>query len=102
MKGSPPDAGVIVFNVPSKGRMLNWITLVPEPPLAEVMAVRSEPAPLSSVLVTVNVAALHERATAVSRPAKHKEILVITLKRDRLMYCSGSGSGKFQQFWLSF
>src|ERR1043166_2667440 len=47
----------IVFTVPSSGRMLNAMVFMPGVPLDWKMALLSEPAPPSRVLVTVNVAA---------------------------------------------
>ena len=64
--------GVIVCNV-FVGRMLKTIKFVaPGAPLADVIAARNEPAPLSLVVVTVNVAADKVRQTLGSTRREHK------------------------------
>src|SRR5260370_30340727 len=71
------DRGAIVFTDPSKGGMSNWIRLVHEPLLAQVMAARSEPDPLSLVLVTMLVLEARQgRVAAATKADKYKEILL--------------------------
>src|SRR5437867_9613961 len=73
-------AGVMV-RTPAGGLVTaNWIKFVPPVPLADVMAARSEPAPVSLVVVTMNGSAAQGRTAAASKPDKHKEIFVIILE----------------------
>src|SRR5437899_4651253 len=71
------EAGVMVRTPAGGSVMANWIVLVPPAvALAEAIAARSEPAPVSLVVVTVNVSAEQGRTAAASKPDKYKEILV--------------------------
>src|SRR5437016_847028 len=74
-------AGVMV-STPAGGLvMANWIRFVPPVPLANVMAARSEPAPVSLVVVTVNVVADRlKHAKGNPRKAYRIECIFIKLR----------------------
>ena len=80
MPGSA-EAGMMVWTPAPE--ILKWISsgtpLLLAVALALEMASRSEPAPMSRVLVTVNVVAAQGRAAAAIKPKEHKKILVINL-----------------------
>src|SRR3989442_1046307 len=72
MYGSDESGVMVCTPVPE---MLNAMRSVPAVPLALVMAQRSEPSPLSLVLVTVNVAAVAANDKA-SHPTRKKRVFM--------------------------
>src|SRR5438067_7784191 len=71
------EAGVMVRTPAGGSVMANWIVFVPPGiPLADVMAARSEPAPVSLVVVTMKVSARVAGAAGSPRSSPRIKILI--------------------------
>src|SRR5678815_3035668 len=75
MAGRAPDAllGVIVFS--PAGKMLKSITSAPALAFASIIAWRSDPAPVSAVVVTVNVAPSEVKLASSGAHRRNKRCL---------------------------